>query len=107
MEFLRADLNRDQLPGGFDPIVFLDVLEHLPDDLAVLSTLRNSLLPGGKLIIKVPAMPWLFNSMDEAIGHYRRYGRAPLREVISNAGFEDITIWPFNTTLLFLGHHAI
>lgn len=68
-------------------IFSLDVLEHLPDDVAVLRQFHAALPTGGKLYIKVPALSWLYGLVDEASGHYRRYSRASLRKAVSAAGF--------------------
>jgi SAM-dependent methyltransferase len=86
-------------PDGeaFDTVVLLDVLEHIEDDVALLARLRARLGPGGHLILKVPAMPSLYSPMDEAIGHWRRYDRSGLTQVISRAGLELVRVWSFNT----------
>src|SRR5580704_10235188 len=49
-------------PDGeaFDTVVLLDVLEHIEDDVGLLSRLGVKLGPGGHLILKVPAMPSLY-----------------------------------------------
>lgn len=69
-------------------IFTLDVLEHLPDDLAVLRQFHAALPAGGMLYIKVPALQWLYGPVDEASGHFRRYTRAGLAKVVREAGFE-------------------
>jgi SAM-dependent methyltransferase len=86
------------LPGedGFDTVILLDVLEHIEDDADLLSSLRAKLSPGGHLILKVPAMPSLYSSMDRAIGHWRRYDKNSLSEVVQRAGFEIVEMWWFN-----------
>jgi len=81
---------------AFDTVVLLDVLEHIEDDVALLAGLGARLGPGGHLILKVPAMPSLYSPMDEAIGHWRRYDKKGLIEVISRAGLEVVRIWAFN-----------
>jgi SAM-dependent methyltransferase len=81
---------------AFDTVVLLDVLEHIEDDVALLARLRARLGPGGHLILKVPAMPSLFSPMDEAIGHWRRYDKSGLSEVIARAGLEVVHVWSFN-----------
>jgi SAM-dependent methyltransferase len=68
-------------------IFTLDVLEHLPDDAAVLRQFHLALPTGGRLYIKVPALQWLYGPVDEASGHYRRYTRASLRKAVEGAGF--------------------
>lgn len=78
----------DLLRGhGIRSIFTLDVLEHLPDDIAVLRQFHDALPASGRLYIKVPALPWLYGPVDEASGHYRRYTRASLRKAVEAAGF--------------------
>ncbi len=80
---------RDQLAShGVRSIFTLDVLEHLPDDAAVLKQFHDALPRGGHLYIKVPALQWLYGPVDEASGHYRRYTKAQLRRVVEGAGFK-------------------
>lgn len=65
----------------------LNVLEHIPDDVDALRQLYLKLLPGGKLLIYVPAFPVLYTSMDAKVGHIRRYTRKTLINSVSAAGF--------------------
>jgi protein-L-isoaspartate O-methyltransferase len=81
---------------AFDTVILLDVLEHIEDDVALLARLGSRLGPGGHLILKVPAMPSLYSPMDQAIGHWRRYDKTGLTDVISRAGLEVVCIWSFN-----------
>jgi SAM-dependent methyltransferase len=82
--------------AAFDTVILLDVLEHIEHDGALLARLGARLGPGGHLILKVPAMPSLYSPMDAAIGHWRRYDKAGLTDVISRAGLEIVRIWSFN-----------
>jgi SAM-dependent methyltransferase len=65
----------------------LNVLEHIDDDVAALRELRPKLVPGGQLLIYVPAFPVLYTSMDTKVGHVRRYTRATLIRTVAAAGF--------------------
>ncbi|WP_158932590.1 bifunctional 2-polyprenyl-6-hydroxyphenol methylase/3-demethylubiquinol 3-O-methyltransferase UbiG [Acidisphaera sp. S103] len=65
----------------FDAILYLDVVEHIEDDAAELERAFRHLLPGGRLIVLVPAHQFLFSPFDAAIGHFRRYGRSGLRRI--------------------------
>lgn len=76
---------------GARSIFTLDVLEHLPDDVAVLSQFRAALPAGGKVYIKVPALSWLYGPIDKASGHFRRYSRASLRRAVEDAGLRVLT----------------
>lgn len=88
------------LPDGhYDLIVLLDVLEHIPEDLPALSALRRKLAPGGRLLVTVPAMPWLWSAHDAAHHHQRRYTAKTLTDVFTRAGFRLRHRTYFNTVL--------
>jgi SAM-dependent methyltransferase len=72
---------------SLDAAISSNVLEHLPDDVACLSRLREALRPGGALCVYVPARAELFGSLDENVGHLRRYTRSLLRQRLEQAGF--------------------
>ena len=82
--------------GRFDTIVMLDVLEHIEDDVAMLRSLQDRLSPDGRLVLKVPASPALYGTLDSAIGHYRRYSRRTLSQTAAQAGLDLIACRPFN-----------
>jgi len=101
VELRCADVFAVDLEQPVDTIVMLDVLEHLEHDVEVLQRLRGLLVPGGRIVLKVPALQALYNDMDRAIGHYRRYGRRRLRSVLQQAGFQDIRLRAFNLPGIF------
>jgi SAM-dependent methyltransferase len=70
----------------FDAILYLDVVEHIAEDTVELARATRHLKPGGHLIVLVPAHQFLYSPFDAAIGHFRRYSRARLRQVGSGAG---------------------
>lgn len=86
--------------GTYDLIVMFDVLEHIPDDQGALEVLRRKLAPGGRMIVTVPAMPWLWSSHDVAHHHQRRYTRQQLLDVFGKARFAPIHHTHFNSVLL-------
>ena len=78
----RADANfnnADAYPGSAY-ITLLDVLEHIEDDREFLAELAAKMDPGATLIMTVPALQRLWSSWDVALGHYRRYDKAMVRE---------------------------
>jgi SAM-dependent methyltransferase len=74
--------------GGFDSALSVNVLEHIPDDLAALKAVYRLLEPGGSLTLLVPSHPFLTSPFDRAIGHYRRYTKVALRTKLEAAGFQ-------------------
>jgi len=73
--------------NSLDYIYSLNVLEHIKDDHALLCQLYHKLKTGGRLLIYVPAFQVLYSSMDQKVGHYRRYTRKSLGDLVSKAGF--------------------
>lgn len=71
----------------FDYAVSSNVLEHVPDDAAALRALRERLHPGGRLLVYVPALRWLWTANDDRVGHLRRYHRSGLVRLAREAGF--------------------
>jgi len=96
VKVLHADATQMQWRSSFDTVVMLDVLEHIQDDVQMLRSLSHCLKPQGKLIVKVPALEWLYSPMDEAIGHYRRYNKNTLNKSFRKAGFSNPSMWYFN-----------
>ena len=67
------------------------MLEHIEDDAAELVQAREALDPRGHLIVFVPALPWLYSELDRQVGHFRRYRRRALLELVRAAGFDIVT----------------
>ena len=84
------------VPGGFDTAVCLNVIEHVDDDVGALANLRRVLAPGGRAIVLVPRGPGLFGTLDEVLGHKRRYTEDSLRKLARDAGFETRQVLSFN-----------
>ena len=95
----QSDLcNSSGLPefAAADSMLCLNVLEHVPDDVLALKNMRERVKPRGKLVILVPAYPWLFNSMDKAVGHFRRYRKDELESRLASAGWGVQRTFRFN-----------
>ena len=80
----------------FDTVICLNVVEHLADDLTALTNFRDVLEDQGRAIILVPCGPWLFGSLDEVLGHHRRYTRRQLTDLVERAGFHLEHMLEFN-----------
>jgi SAM-dependent methyltransferase len=67
-------------------VVYVNVLEHVADDVAELR--RAALLAGaeGRVCIFAPALPSLYSRLDAELGHHRRYTRSSLRAAAESAG---------------------
>ncbi len=79
-----------ELKGGaqYDLVTNFDVLEHISDDRGFLQGLRTVVKPGGHVLVTVPAYQFLWSSLDEALGHKRRYTRKEISEKFARAGYQ-------------------
>jgi glycosyltransferase involved in cell wall biosynthesis len=84
------------LAGSMDTVVCLNVLEHVEDDMQGLRNIHSVLRPGGRAIVLVPHGQEIFGSLDEALGHYRRYSHEELKKKMEAAGFHVERVLDFN-----------
>ena len=75
---------------AFQPesVVFLNVLEHIEDDRAVLRNLFATTPAGCRLVVLVPYNPKLYSEFDRQLGHFRRYSEGELENKMREAGWE-------------------
>lgn len=87
-------------PGrSYDLIGLFDVLEHVEADAESLCALSRRLAPGGRILVTVPAFPWLWSRHDEIHHHFRRYTRASLAAAAEAAGLRVAYSTYFNCLL--------
>ena len=84
-----GDLRVLGLREKFDSVLMVNVLEHIADDVEALQGLSELLVPGGNVVVYVPALNGLYGPNDKKVGHYRRYSVWRLREVFREAGLES------------------
>jgi SAM-dependent methyltransferase len=112
--FVHADAG--MLPfrtGAFDLVLALDLLEQqgLSPEI-VMGEIHRVLRSGGRLLVRVPAHPWLYGPHDRDWGGARRYRKAELKALVQGAGFgicrltyTNSFIFPF-AALVSLGERA-
>ena len=92
--------------GRYDLIAILDVLEHVDRDREALVSMARKLKPGGRILITVPAHPWMWSAHDVVNHHQRRYTKKALRQVIGEAGLKLEMLSYFNSILFPLAAAA-
>ena len=85
--------------ASFDGVIHSEVIEHLPDDPAILAECRRVLRPGGVLVLGTPdygrplwpVLEWLHSRIlpgGYAHEHITRFTRRTLAERLTSLGFE-------------------
>lgn len=82
-------------------VTALDVLEHVPDDRAVVKGFARMVKSGGVAVVTVPASMALWSNWDVGLQHYRRYDRAQLIDLfpaadwhLEHANYTNVPVFP-------------
>ena len=88
----------------YDAVTFIDVLEHIPDPVSVLSGIRRVIAPGGWLAVKVPngpvqlqkelwrarIVPGYRATVADNLVHVNHFSPHTLALALARAGFVDV-----------------
>ncbi|MDQ1696699.1 MAG: hypothetical protein QOJ03_2052 [Frankiaceae bacterium] len=101
----RIEVAEVGLPGTVEigepveTVVAMNVLEHVEDDVQGLRDLAAAVVPGGRIVLWVPAYMQLYGEFDRKVGHFRRYTPRTIRAAVEGAGLTVRRVRPVN----FLG----
>lgn len=74
--------------GSFSQVICSEVLEHMPDDRAVLREISSAMKPGGSLILTFPHRRAYFAGDDRFVNHFRRYELSDMEANLKEAGLQ-------------------
>lgn len=74
-----------------DLVLLMDVLEHVEDDVGLLSEYANKVPLGAEFLLSAPAFQFLWSSHDVFLEHKRRYRLNQLENVVKEAGLKVIS----------------
>ena len=104
-KYKKFTVERLSIPGAeieryrsyhIDSVICFNVLEHIEQDKAALRNIYDLLEPGGRFLLLVPSHPWLYGSLDQHLGHHKRYRKRELRSMLEAMGFRVIYLRYFN-----------
>jgi SAM-dependent methyltransferase len=97
IEVLRADFKSAE-PGitGIDSVLLFDGLQRADEPKELLARIAEAVVPGGRILIQVPAGKALFGPTDVSAGHLRRFDREDVEDLIRASGLELISLEEFN-----------
>jgi SAM-dependent methyltransferase len=105
----RQDAARLAAEGRrYAAVTLIDVLEHIPEPVAVLETLRGVVAPGGWIAVKVPhgpnqlrkeelrarLRPGYRATVADNLVHVNHFSPRALRVALERAGFADVAVGP-------------
>lgn len=88
--------------GSFDLVTSFEVLYHrgVPDEAPALAEAWRGLVPGGRLLIRLPAFELLRGKHDRAVHGRRRYTAREVRGMLEAQGFRVERVSYVNSLLL-------
>jgi 2-polyprenyl-3-methyl-5-hydroxy-6-metoxy-1,4-benzoquinol methylase len=99
----EADLHRSHsmLIGQFDSVIASNVVEHVENDVLAIRNCYDLLKMTGRLVVLVPAYGVLYNGLDRELGHFRRYNRSTMTDLLKKQGFSIVHSQYFNAAGIF------
>jgi 2-polyprenyl-3-methyl-5-hydroxy-6-metoxy-1,4-benzoquinol methylase len=104
-EVITGDFERLEIPGRYDVVMALELIEHLKDPFAFLARARDLLKPSGRIVLSTPNTGHWSVVADLLAGridylatglftytHYRFFTRRTLEDWLSMAGFARFQI---------------
>ncbi len=95
----------------FDVAMSMMVMEHVEDDVQFLKNMARHVRPGGHVLVAVPGRRDRWGIEDETVGHFRRYDRQDLKDVLKKASLSDELVWsvavPVANILFHIGNFLI
>ena len=82
---------REYNKTDLEALFFIDVFEHVPDDVAFLTKYVKKSANGSYFYITVPAFQSLWSGHDIFLGHVKRYKLEDIVGVVDKAGLNVIT----------------
>lgn len=90
IKLINADFNEFEFEKKYDLIIALEVMEHIKDDQIFLEKIHDLLNDNGMLLLSVPAKMGKWNISDQLAGHYRRYEKEGLINLLHESNFNNV-----------------
>jgi len=89
----QLDVQREALPERFDLVMSIQVVEHLPDDVAAFRNIASM----ANNYVFISTIQGRMRSSEVLIGHVRNYSEAELRHKLESVGLEVLKVrgWGF------------
>jgi SAM-dependent methyltransferase len=97
VEFFQMDATNIPFRNLYDYVGAFDVLEHIDDDLSVMSNVHKALKSNGLFFISVPQYPFMWSHLDDIACHKRRYTKHEMFNKLKLSGFEVL----YSTSFVF------
>ena len=96
IEVMRGTVGTFKEATRYGSAIYINVLEHIADDVDELRRVSKFLVPDGLVVIFSPALPSLYGTMDGLSGHFRRYTKKELISKLQSSGFQLVHVEYFD-----------
>lgn len=85
----------------YDCMIYIDVLEHIEDDMNEIMIAWDKLKINGYLVTLSPAFQYFYSNFDQVIGHYRRYNKSSLASIVPRERFDQRELYYLDSMGVF------
>lgn len=107
-EILKQDVMEMTHDISVDIAVSVMVMEHIKNDYSFLENAKALVRDNGVVLIAVPGRMDKWGIEDEIYGHFRRYEKNELFEMMNNVGMKDVKVYsigvPVSNMLFNIGN---
>lgn len=106
-DLLRVISDFDEISEQkFDYVFAFEVLEHVQNDKETLDAWLRFLGPEGAILLSVPAHQRKYSIDDQIVGHYRRYERTELIQLLEACGIKNVRVLTYGFPLANLSRRV-
>ncbi len=92
-DILNEDFVKTMKSMNFDTVICFNVLEHIENDIEAIDNMKKCLGKEGYIILRVPAFNFLYSKLDKNVGHFRRYTKSSLSEILIHNNLEIVELF--------------
>ncbi len=96
LDITKPELKEKLTANKVDTVLCVNVVEHIEQDAFAVRNMVDAMPGGGHVCLLMPALPFLFGTLDELDGHYRRYTRRTMGALFDGLPGRVVKLYYFN-----------
>jgi 2-polyprenyl-3-methyl-5-hydroxy-6-metoxy-1,4-benzoquinol methylase len=96
LDITKPEFKEALLSNRADTVLCVNVIEHVAEDRLAVRNMVEAMPAGGSVCLLMPALPFLFGTLDELDRHHRRYTRRTMAALFDGLPGRILKLYYFN-----------